>query len=77
MRLLGVGPVGVGILPGTKIGGHASTAGVHPLVSMLTFTPREASLHYSVTASRRRRPASQGQRQRDPTAIGLWTRVMR
>lgn len=34
---LGVGMLGVGSFPGTEIGGHPSTAGLHPPLSMLTF----------------------------------------
>jgi hypothetical membrane protein len=53
LLLLGVGIIGVGIFPGTEIGGHASTTGVHPLVSMLTFTAGglAAVLAYRVTTS--------------------------
>jgi hypothetical membrane protein len=35
--LVGIGLLGVGIFPGTEIGGHPSNAGVHPLFSMLIF----------------------------------------
>ena len=37
LLLLGVGMLGVGSFPGTEIGGHPSTAGLHPPLSMLTF----------------------------------------
>jgi hypothetical membrane protein len=37
LLLLGVGMLGVGLFPGTEIGGHPSTAGLHPPLSMLTF----------------------------------------
>ena len=37
LLLLGVGMLGVGIFPGTEIGGHPSSAGLHPPLSMLTF----------------------------------------
>jgi hypothetical membrane protein len=38
LLLLGVGMLGVGLFPGTEIGGHPSSAGLHPPLSMLTFT---------------------------------------
>jgi hypothetical membrane protein len=37
LLLLGAGMLGVGIVPGTEIGGHPSSAGLHPPLSMLTF----------------------------------------
>ncbi|MEA2279622.1 MAG: hypothetical protein QOK21_229 [Solirubrobacteraceae bacterium] len=37
LLLLGVGMLGVGIFPGIEIGGHPSSGGLHPPLSMLTF----------------------------------------
>jgi hypothetical membrane protein len=53
LALVGIGLVGVGIFPGTEIGGHPSNAGVHPLFSMLIFSAGGVSalLAYRVTTS--------------------------
>ncbi len=52
LLLVGIGMAGVGFFPGTEIGGHFSSAGLHPLFSMLTFVAGglSAILAYRITA---------------------------
>jgi hypothetical membrane protein len=53
LLLFGVGMFGVGLFPGTEINGHFSTTGIHPPLSILTFSSGAACaiLAYRVTRS--------------------------